>query len=585
MGEMDNTKLKTPQAIIHDRLPAVLTIAGSDSSGGAGIEADLKTLSAHKVYGLTCITALTAQNTKGVKLFHKTPTPTLKDILQQNFDDILLGYSNNDAPLKTIKTGMLTEEAVNVLHEYIDMLDNHHVKLIVDPVMISSSGSSLFDSKGMVACTDKIVRHAYLVTPNFHEALALLSLTETHEKPNVYTQESFITWDQIINLTKTLQNRLECENILLKGGHIPWNIKTNQRFNDNDPLESKRILDILYESKAERLTIYESHSIESPDSHGTGCTLSSSIAANLAKNIPLKDSIGLSIDYVHKGLVNMAHKIGHGNGPLNHLVSPETNINQIVINHENHEAQNISPTILADSESFLQFFKCHPKIQPNWNNYIRHDFIKLLAVNKLPFEKFLYFLKQDYYYLINYAQIHGLSSSVAPSYHQTHSEALIISNIVNEIEKHKQKLSKNYNIIYERDIDLDIDLTPGKACQNYCDYLLKIGKTEDFLGIKVALAPCLHGYYEAGMWGVELRKKHDGALNELSCIDHSQVYDEWISDYSSDWYYNAYQEGKEALQDLLETTLIGPERLEQLIDIFNTVTKLEVAFWDEILQK
>lgn len=565
-----NITLKNPCPTNNGPLPAVMTIAGSDSSGGAGIEADLKTLTAHKVYGLTCITALTAQNTKGVKSIHTIPKETIKDIVDQNFDDFLLGFK--EAPLKAIKTGMLTKEAVEVIGEYMEVLETHKVRMVVDPVMISTSGSSLFDEQGMKACIDKVIRHTYIVTPNLYEALSLMKLATGKE----IKVEDLKSWDDIESMAEQLQNVLGCESVLIKGGHIPWNSQTNKKFEAGEDSKDRQIRDVLYESKCNRVTLFKSQAIDTNDSHGTGCTLSSAVAANLAKGYSLVDSVALSIDYIHKGILAMSHKLGRGNGPLNHLILVETDVTKVV------EGDNISSEILNNSSSFLDYFKYHPKIKQNWETYTNHDFVKQLALNNLPFDRFLYFLKQDYYYLINYAQIHGLSASVAPSYHQTHAEALIINEIVNEIERHKQKLSKNYDIVYERDIDLDIELSPGKACREYCDYLLEMGKTQDFLGIKVALAPCLHGYYEAGMWGVELRKNHDGSLNAAKTPENSKVYDSWLGDYSSDWYYQANEKGKEALQELLKTN-ISKARLEELVDIFNTVTKLEVAFWDEVL--
>lgn len=571
-------ELRYPEPTETEPIPAVLTIAGSDSSGGAGIEADLKTFTAQKVYGLTCIVALTAQNTKGVKSIHRTPKSTVQDILDQNFDDFVLGY-DKAPPLKAIKTGMLTLEAVEVIGKYIERINAAGIKIVTDPVMISTSGSSLFDEPGMKACINQVICHAYLTTPNFYEALSLLKL-QTGKAASI---EDYSCLDQVIELTIHLQKVLGCKNMLIKGGHIPWNCQTKQVFQQGENLEHKQIVDILYESEHDRVTIFKAKSIESKDSHGTGCTLSSAIAANLAKGQTLVNAVGLSIDYIRNGMVNMIHKLGRGNGPLNHLTPVETNVQRIIAKVGDEE--NVAKKILQESESFLEYFKSHPVIQPNWQKYTRHEFVKLLALNNLPFDRFLYFLKQDYYYLVNYAQIHGLSSSVAPSYHQTHTEALIIGEIVNEIERHKEKLSKNYDIVYERDIDLDIELSPGKACRDYCDYLIEIGRREDFLGIKTALAPCLHGYYEAGKWGVELRNHHDGSLNEVGTKQNSDVYDAWLGDYSSDWYLAAYEKGKSSLQELLHTNRITQARLDELVEIFNTVTKLEIGFWDEILNR
>ena len=135
----------------------------------------------------------------------------------------------------------------------------------------------------------------------------------------------------------------------------------------------------------------------------------------------------------------------------------------------------------------------------------------------------MYFLKQDYHYLVNYAQVHGLAASLAPTYQQTHAQATIIAEIVEEIERHKQKLATTYNIDYETDIDLDLELSPGPACMAYCNYLLEVGK-RGLLGVKVALAPCLHGYAEAAVMGQKYvnvcKMMESSTMNKLQCINH-----------------------------------------------------------------
>lgn len=554
------------------KLPVVMTIAGSDSSGGAGIEADLKTFTAHKVYGATCITALTAQNTTGVKSIHPIPKETVNEVLKAVFEDFLYEYS--DPPLKVVKTGMLTQDAVEVLSDYVNDLIDKEVKLVLDPVMISTSGSQLFDEKGMRLCIENIISKAYIITPNFPEALVLLKLVDDNE--SFTGVDDVKSLEDLKNLARTLQTKLQCENILVKGGHIPWNKTTEKPFQTHDKPEDKVVLDVLYESLKDRFTIFLANAIDSEDSHGTGCTLASSIAANIAKSKTLVEAIGISIDYIHEGMVNMTHKLGRGNGPINHLIEPALDFHKVL----EKDVQQFLDLLRTD---VLHYFKEHPEIKANWETYTNHRFVKLLAENKLPFHQFLYFLKQDYYYLINYAQIHALAASVAPNYSQTHSESLIILEIVNEIEKHKQKLADNYDIVYERDIDLDIELSPGPACSNYCNFLLEKGKSEDYLGIKVALAPCLFGYYEAGIQGVEIRKTHDGSMNVLTSTTHSDTYDSWLGDYVSDWYSTAYKNGQEALQELF-TKPIAQARLDQLVQYFNEVTKLEIAFWDEVLE-
>lgn len=132
--------------------------------------------------------------------------------------------------------------------------------------------------------------------------------------------------------------------------------------------------------------------------------------------------------------------------------------------------------------------------------YTEHKFVKDLAENNLPFNKFLYFLKQDYHYLVNYAQVHGLAASLAPTYQQTHAQATIIAEIVEEIERHKQKLATTYNIDYETDIDLDLELSPGPACMAYCNYLLEVGKREDFWVSKLLLLLVCMGMPKLLLW-------------------------------------------------------------------------------------
>lgn len=572
-------KLLQPSNASKVTVPAVLTIAGSDNSGGAGIEADLKTFTSHQVYGLTCITALTAQNTQLVESFEKTPEFHLRKILDRNFDDFVLGYASPDVvPLKVIKTGMLTKEAVTVLNDYLPFFEKHGIKLVVDPVMVSTSGSELFDTEGMKACMESLIKQAYLVTPNFVEATTLLKMNLGKDD---YVEPKIESIDDFSNFVVSLQKVLGCENILVKGGHIPWDKKKNKPFTGNFEVEGNNIqlVDILYQSKTDSVTIYESDFIFTKDTHGTGCTLSSSIAANIAKGLTLEQALPLSINYIHKAILSLESPLGHGHGPLNHTIPPEAGLLRVIA----PESNQLVEEVVLKHGNFLEYFKQHPKVNSNWTKYIKHQFIYDISTNKLPFTRFLYFLKQDFYYLVNYAQVHALAASVAPNYSQIHAESFIIDSVIKEISKHKEKLQKKYDIDYDN-ADLDVELQPGKACLDYCNYLLEIGKREDFLGIKVALAPCLHGYYEAAVLASELRKAHNGDLGVLEAEDEAKVYDAWIKDYDSDWYLEAYNDGVKALEEAFEGSEISSERLNELVDIFNKVTTLEVNFWSEVIE-
>jgi hydroxymethylpyrimidine/phosphomethylpyrimidine kinase len=551
-------------------LDAVMTVAGSDSSGGAGIEADLKTFSAFGVYGMTCITALTAQNTTGVKTFDKTSRSLVHEILTANLDDMLFGYDRaEEAPLKAIKTGMLTEEAIRELVAFLPRINEYDVKLVIDPVMVSTSGSKLSDDEGMALCVKSLIPGAALLTPNFPEAEALFKLTSGADK-----EVDIKSLDDLVEFVIALQKALKCKNLLVKGGHIPFTQGDVPAKGWKE--KNLKIKDVLYESEEDKVTIFESDYIDSTDNHGSGCTLASAIAANIAKGLPLDESIAVSVDFIHRGMTSLKKKLGAGNGPLNHNVAPVHNVSSIM------KGLNEMPKLIVNgNDTFLDYLTNHPRVRDNWKAYTQHPFVKALAENKLPFENFVYYLKQDYHYLVNYAQVQSFAGAVAPTYQQTHAQATIIGEIVTEIEKHKQRLSKHYNIDYERDMDFDVQLGPGPACIAYCNYLIEASKTEDFLGIKTAVSPCLHGYAAAGMYGQKIRKNSTdlGVVTE----EQSKVYQSWLDEYSSEWYIGADLEGRKALQLLIQDVDVNDKRIEELVDIFNDVTKLEIGFWDECL--
>ncbi|KAG7192674.1 uncharacterized protein KQ657_001455 [Scheffersomyces spartinae] len=571
-------------------LPAVLTVAGSDCSGGAGIEADLKTLAAHKVYGLTCITALTAQNTTGVGSFIETPRDHLFKMFEMNFEDFVEGYES--PPLKVLKTGMLTEAGVAVVTEKISVLKSKGIKLVVDPVMVSTSGCKLSEDKTIVNCIRELLPESDLVTPNYKEAVKLLRIvSELGKKEETFIEPKITLVDDFVQFVIQLQRQLKCKNLLVKGGHIPWDTIADCPYSGpaEDIPESRTdtisMLDILYESESDTVTVYESRYINTKDSHGTGCTLASAIAANLALGNTIPDSVGCAVDYVHQGMNSIRPHLGHGNGPINHNVTPETVSPEKVVNNEVTPETALNPPVTGPS--VLDYFINHPKVAAIWKQYTNHRFLHQLARNQLDYNRFIYFLKQDYHYLINYAQVHAHAAAVAPTYEQTHAHALIIGDIVQEIERHKEKLCHKYDIVYERDMDLDIELKKGKACEAYCNYLLDIAGTGDFVAIKVALAPCLHGYRYGGEYAKHIRNGVKSTTNDEWKVTEleAKVYGDWIDDYNSEWYHKAHLEGMKSLDVLVSASETSEARLEYLAGIFSDVSLLEVAFWDEVIKE
>ena len=256
------------------KMKTALTIAGSDSSGGAGIQADLKTMTMNGVYAMSAITALTAQNTTGVRGIQESTPEFLKQQIDAVFEDIYL-----DA----VKIGMVANsELICVIA---DALNYYHAKnVVVDPVMVATSGSSLMKTDALRTLIEKLLPLATVVTPNIPEA-------------QVLSEMEILTWEDMHTAAKKIGDSYGCA-VLLKGGHS---------INDAN--------DLLYANS--EFTCFEGKRIDNPNTHGTGCTLSSAIASNLAKGYTLTASIRRAKDYISDALAAMLD-LGTGSGPMNH---------------------------------------------------------------------------------------------------------------------------------------------------------------------------------------------------------------------------------------------------------------------------
>ena len=255
-------------------MKTALTIAGSDSSGGAGIQADIKTMTMHGVYAMSAITAMTAQNTTGVRAIQEATPEFLKQQLDAVFEDI-----RPDA----VKIGMVSSaELIRVIADRLRFYGAEQI--VVDPVMVASAGSSLIRQEAVQVLIRELLPLATLVTPNIPEARVLSGLP-------------IETGADMIAAAKHIGDSFQCA-VLLKGGHS---------LNDAN--------DLLYLDG--KLCWFEGKRIDNPNTHGTGCTLSSAIAANLAKGFDLPQSVRLAKDYV-SGALSAMLDLGHGSGPMNH---------------------------------------------------------------------------------------------------------------------------------------------------------------------------------------------------------------------------------------------------------------------------
>ena len=251
-----------------------LTIAGSDSSGGAGIQADLKTMTMNGVYGMSAITALTAQNTTGVTGIMEVTPEFLEKQLDAVFSDIF-----PDA----IKTGMVSSsELIRVIAKKLKQYNASNI--VVDPVMVATSGAKLISDDAIETLKDNLLPLATVITPNIPEAEVLSGMTITSE-------------DEMVEAAKIIYGTYGCA-VLCKGGH---------QVNDAN--------DLLY--SADGPVWFKGKRIDNPNTHGTGCTLSSAIASNLAKGKSLEEAVKAAKDYISGALAAMLD-LGKGSGPLAH---------------------------------------------------------------------------------------------------------------------------------------------------------------------------------------------------------------------------------------------------------------------------
>ena len=274
MGNTNNSANKQNSAT-----PIALTIAGSDSGGGAGIQADLKTFSALGAYGASVITALTAQNTQTVSAIHEVPPSFITEQLMS-----VLG----DLTVTAIKVGMLASP--DIIHAVADVLKQHRdIPVVLDPVMVAKSGDSLLSDDALGALKERLCPLATVITPNLPEAAKLLACDEAVNEAEVRQQAQELIETGVAA-------------VLVKGGHLSGNMSTDILISNGSILE------------------FPHTRIDTKNTHGTGCTLSSAIAAGLAKGSDLETAVAGAQSYVHDAICAADElRIGHGHGPVHHF--------------------------------------------------------------------------------------------------------------------------------------------------------------------------------------------------------------------------------------------------------------------------
>lgn len=268
--------------------PRVLTIAGSDSGGGAGIQADIKAISATGSYAASAITAVTVQNTLGVEGVHPVPV----DVISAQIRAVL-----SDIGADAIKIGMLhSAEVVRAVREALLSSVPSVRNIVLDPVMVSTSGHRLIEETAIEVLKAELVPMARVITPNVPEAEILAGV-------KIHSQEELPGVARLLSCGGKVS-------VLMKAGH----------------LSEERLVDVFYNAEEDSCIELPSARVHTPNTHGTGCTLSSAFASYLAQGLSLDDAARAAKDYINSAIVSGArYSIGHGHGPVNHFFKYENN--------------------------------------------------------------------------------------------------------------------------------------------------------------------------------------------------------------------------------------------------------------------
>ncbi|PLW22833.1 hypothetical protein PCASD_14572 [Puccinia coronata f. sp. avenae] len=499
----------------------VLTIAGSDSSGGAGIQADLKTFTSLEAYGMSVITAVTAQNTTGVTSIVGMSPSMVSDQLESVISDI---------PVTAIKTGMLySPEVIEAVANSLSNLYPDPTKqppLVIDPVLVSSSGQELLQAGGPEMLIKKLLQKSCVVTPNLPEALILSGRKSRNQ-----------SIENVADMQHCCREiaRLGATNVLLKGGHI---------LTSNDT-----VTDMLYQAGTDTFTIFNHPRLEIPNTHGTGCTLSAALAVYLGKGFQTVDAVGAAIKYVEGGIQH-SFQLGKGTGPLNHF----HNIIQrpIPIPTERQNYPFTSALISAAGPSWHIFTSSHP-------------FLQGVRDGKLPSSCFQHFLRQDYIFLTHYARIHSLMAFKCDQMDEIDATATIVKQIAEESKNHIT-MCKSWGLSEE-------DFLQTPECNQtiaYTRYVMDIGLSKSLLDLRVAVAPCLIGYGE-----MALALKKDPATIK----DDTNPYWKWISHYADQPFQSAVVLGRQVLEEMVLRDPPSATSFQSLQDIFKKAVQLEIDFW------
>ncbi|MCD4853459.1 bifunctional hydroxymethylpyrimidine kinase/phosphomethylpyrimidine kinase [Arthrobacter sp. AK01] len=489
-----------PLAVSGRQIPRVLSIAGSDPSGGAGIQADLKSIAAHGGYGMAAITALTAQNTGGVRAVHVPPV----EFLRQQLEAI-----SNDIAIDAVKIGMLGDAAV--IHEVRGWLEAVRPAVVVlDPVMVATSGDRLLRESAGKALR-QLLPLADLITPNLPELAMLLGEPEAADWPSALDQGKRLA--------------AECGNtVLVKGGHLAGSECPDALVNTSGLLRQDVI-----EVPGPR--------VETANSHGTGCSLSSALATAQARTGDWEASLREVKPWLIEALTHSdILEVGHGSGPVHHF----------------HHHAGPRP---GDFASVLW-----KEATPELEAIYKLSFIDGLQSGSLPEAAFNYYLAQDAIYLNGYSRVLARAGALAPS----EKEQLFWAKASQQCLEVESELHRNWLSTREA------STATGPVTKSYVDHLLASSASGSYAVVLAAILPCYWLYAEVG------QQLHAAYVEAGAPTEHP--YAAWLTTYADEDFAAAT---RNAINFTDGAAMAASERERAaMVEAFAQSCRYETAFFD-----
>ena len=554
------------------------------------------------------ITSLTAQNTMGVTDIHTPPAAFVK----QQFDTVI-----EDMSINAIKIGMLSNASVasQVAESLKRWRQTNSGSVVLDTVMVATSGALLLEHDAVRVIKEELFKYATIITPNLSEAVHLLKGTQyasaiPMSSPTVSDLQAMAkalgelgaknvlvkgghaamplnsirselltkgvdVFDETLDSEVQAHDRERNASILLRsecdptistmafalnasvytsnGMDICFTRSASDLMCLHAPCDSYTA-DVLYETERDHFTIFIKPTIPTTATHGTGCTLSSAIAAMCSHGYPIRLAVAHALQFIQRVLASGLDEVGRGHGPLNH------DANLMSRGVALRTPSNPAPlTTALASRSWKA-----------WRSYTRHPFVQKLGHATLPKEALCWFMQQDYVYLKQYSR--ALSKAVAhpaSTLDDMKSCAAQSKAVLDEMQLHVRVCERLG--ISSKDMEYTVE---SRATMAYTRFFLDMAD-EGLLHLMVSLASCAVGYAEVGLW---LEKERDAGR-----MHPSGVYNEWISEYAGDAYQNSIADYVELVEDYAQRVAVSEPQVARLQQVWDAATRFEIGMWDEAL--